>query len=409
MTGPGFDDLGFARPDTDREARLGLPEVVYGPGKTVPEIAGVVTSLLAANSGPVLVTRVDAAVAAAVLAEVPGGEYDTAARLLVWRSATGPPPAAEGDDAAGSGGGRGFLVAVVSAGTSDGPVAAEAAGVAAAIGLTVRRFSDVGVAGVHRLLAVRDELAAADAVVCVAGMEGALPSVLGGLVAAPVIAVPTSVGYGATMRGVTALLAMMSSCAAGVTVVNIDSGFAAAMAAHRIARTAGRPTPAPAGAERTGPTGERVQSMVHIETNVDDVTGEVLGWVVERLLAAGAADAWTTPIVMKKSRPAQTVHVLADPAHVEECEQILLSETGSLGLRRTVVERLALERGSRVVEVSGHPVRVKSGPWGAKPEHDDVVAAATALGLPARTVAMRALESADAVGHGGDEVDLRRR
>ena len=165
--------------------------------------------------------------------------------------------------------------------------------------------------------------------------------------------------------------------------------------------------------------------MVHIETNVDDVTGEVLGYVVERLLAAGAADAWTAPIVMKKSRPAQTVHVLADAAHTEACERILLSETGSLGLRRTVVERVALERGSRVVDVGGRPVRVKYGPWGAKPEHDDVVAAAAALGLPARTVALRALGAGSALvgggggdalaghggdalaGHGGDDVDGR--
>jgi NCAIR mutase (PurE)-related protein len=216
----GFDDLGWARPDTARESRLGLPEVVYGPGKTAAQIAGVVTALLAANEGPVLATRVEPATAAAVLAVVPGGCYAEAARLLVWRAA----PA------------LGFDLAVVSAGTSDGPVAAEAAAVAAAIGLTVTRITDVGVAGLHRLLAERDRLAAADAVVCVAGMEGALPSVVGGLVGCPVVAVPTSVGYGATLDGITPLLAMLSSCAAGVVVVNIDSGFAAAMAAFRMAR-----------------------------------------------------------------------------------------------------------------------------------------------------------------------------
>lgn len=211
----GFDDLGFARPDTDREARLGVPEVVYGPGKTAAQIAAIVERLLAANTGPVLVTRVDEAMAAAV----PGGSYDAAARLLTWRPAEP----------------RGFTVAVVSAGTADGPVVAEAAAVATALGLTVERVTDVGVAGVHRLLAERDRIAAADAVICVAGMEGALPSVVGGLVGRPVIAVPTSVGYGAAFDGVTALLAMLSSCAAGVVVVNIDSGFSAALAAHRIA------------------------------------------------------------------------------------------------------------------------------------------------------------------------------
>lgn len=218
--GPGgFDDLGWARPDTGREARLGTPEVVYAPGKTDREIVGVVRSLLAANSGPVLVSRVESDSARRVLAVLPGGRHDVAGRLLVWRPAD---PV-------------GFRLAVVSAGTSDGPVAAEAAAVAGAVGLTVTRIADVGVAGLHRLLAVRPVLDASDAVVCIAGMEGALPSVVGGLVRCPVVAVPTSVGYGASLEGVTPLLAMLSSCAPGVVVVNIDSGFGAAMAAFRMA------------------------------------------------------------------------------------------------------------------------------------------------------------------------------
>jgi pyridinium-3,5-biscarboxylic acid mononucleotide synthase len=215
----GFEDLGYARPDTGREARLGLPEVVYGPGKTPAQVVGVVRALLVGNEGPVLVTRISAEDAAAVGADVAGGSYDPVARLLVWR----PAPA------------RPFRVVVASAGTSDGPVAAEAAAVARAIGLQVHELRDVGVAGVHRLLAETETLAAADAVICVAGMEGALPSVVGGLVGCPVIAVPTSVGYGAVFEGVTPLLAMLSSCAAGVVVVNIDSGFGAAVAAHRMA------------------------------------------------------------------------------------------------------------------------------------------------------------------------------
>jgi NCAIR mutase (PurE)-related protein len=215
----GFEDLGYARPDIGREARLGLPEVVYGPGKTVEQVVGVVRSLLAGNGGPVLVTRIGAEDAAAVVTDVPGGRYDPVARLLVWRP-TDPRP---------------FRLVVASAGTSDGPVAAEAAAVATAIGLQVHELRDVGVAGIHRLHAETAELTAADAVICVAGMEGALPSVVGGLVGCPVIAVPTSVGYGAVFEGVTPLLAMLSSCAAGMVVVNIDSGFGAALAAHRIA------------------------------------------------------------------------------------------------------------------------------------------------------------------------------
>ncbi|EHI43798.1 hypothetical protein OPAG_02143 [Rhodococcus opacus PD630] len=204
--------------DFDRERRQGLPEVVYGPGKTVAEIARIVRLLLETNSGPVLVTRVSPDVAAEVMAGVEDGVYDHLARLLVWRPARR----------------KSFTLGVVTAGTADGPVAAEAIAVATAIGLAVTDVRDVGVAGLHRLTARIDEIRRFDAVVVVAGMEGALASVLGGLVAAPVICVPTSTGYGAALEGITALMAMMTSCAAGMTVVNIDSGFGAAMAAHRL-------------------------------------------------------------------------------------------------------------------------------------------------------------------------------
>jgi len=231
--------LGFATVDLDRLRRQGLPEVIYAPGKQPGEIAAIAATLLVRSSGPVLVTRLEPRPAEAVLAGVAAGagaadvtdsaqedgagaripgRYDAVARLLCWRPA---PPG-------------GCRVAVVTAGTADGPVAAEAAAVARAIGLEVREFRDVGVAGLHRLLAVADDIAAADVVIVIAGMEGALASAVGGLVGVPVVAVPTSTGYGAALEGVTALLAMMSSCAAGVSVVNIDSGFGAAMAAHRL-------------------------------------------------------------------------------------------------------------------------------------------------------------------------------
>jgi NCAIR mutase (PurE)-related protein len=214
-------DLGFARVDVDREARQGVPEVVYGPGKTTGQITGIVTALLDHNQGPVLVTRIGPEQAAAVREAVPGGRYDAEARLLAWR------PAAAG----------GFALGIVAAGTSDRPVAEEARAVAASLGLATTAWHDVGVAGLDRLLAVEDQLRRQDAVIVVAGMEGALASVVGGLVACPVVAVPTSTGYGASLEGVTALLAMHASCAAGITVVNIDSGFGAAMAAHRLARS----------------------------------------------------------------------------------------------------------------------------------------------------------------------------
>ena len=212
-------DLGFAQLDIDRERRQGLPEVIYGTGKTTTQIELAVRVLLERNTGPVLVTRVDRVTATDVRAAVPGGDYDADARLLVWR-----PAAATTVD-----------LLVVTAGTADRPVAAEAAAVARAVGLQVDTVQDVGVAGLHRLLDRVDRLQAADIVVVVAGMEGALASAVGGLIGVPVIAVPTSTGYGAALEGVTALLAMLSSCAAGLTVVNIDSGFGAAMAAHRLA------------------------------------------------------------------------------------------------------------------------------------------------------------------------------
>ena len=217
------DDLGFAVVDLDRERRQGLPEIVYGPGKTVAEIAEIVTSLLSHCEGPVLVSRLEPEAAADVIARVPRGAdgpgtYDAGARLLAWRAR----PAGD------------VRVTVVSAGTSDGPVAREAAGVARAIGLRVDEHADLGVAGIHRLLERAEEIAGADLVIVVAGMEGALASVVGGLVPVPVIAVPTSTGYGAAFEGVTALLAMLSSCAAGVTVVGIDNGLGAALAAHRL-------------------------------------------------------------------------------------------------------------------------------------------------------------------------------
>jgi NCAIR mutase (PurE)-related protein len=224
MTGPDAVDLGFARVDVDREARQGLPEVIYGSGKTPDQISGIVRTLLRHNDGPVLATRVEPDAAESVVATVPDGSYDSGARLLTWR------PAAS----------TGFGVVVAAAGTADLPVAREAAAVATAVGLGVTTVTDVGVAGLHRLLAEQDRLRSADTVIVVAGMEGALASAVGGLVDCPVVAVPTSTGYGASLEGITALLAMHASCAAGITVVNIDSGFGAAMAAFRLARVAGR-------------------------------------------------------------------------------------------------------------------------------------------------------------------------
>ena len=216
-------DLGYARLDTDRASRTGDPEVVYGSGKTAAQVVEILRTLHDAHpERAVLATRLSEAVIEAVVAEVPGVVVDETARAVT----VGPLPQARG------------TVAVVSAGTSDAPVAAEAALTARVYGAGVKRVNDVGVAGLHRILAAREELVTADCLVVVAGMEGALPSVVGGLTGVPLVAVPTSVGYGASFGGLAALLAMLNSCAPGVTVVNIDNGFGAGVFAARVARNA---------------------------------------------------------------------------------------------------------------------------------------------------------------------------
>ena len=219
-----FEDLGHARVDHHRSLRSGLPEVIYAAGKTQEQTLAIFGSLLA-DGVDVLVTRVDAGVAGALVEAYPGAVHSAMARTVSLRQT----PAAEGS--------RGH-VAVVCAGTSDLPVAEEAAVTAETFGARVTRMYDVGVAGLHRLLAVRSDLVAADVVIVCAGMEGALPSVVGGLVGVPVIAVPTSVGYGGSFGGATALLGMLNSCSPNVTVVNIDNGFGAAYTAVLIARAA---------------------------------------------------------------------------------------------------------------------------------------------------------------------------
>jgi NCAIR mutase (PurE)-related protein len=215
-----FADLAFAKPDLHRALRTGQAEVIFGAGKSAPEIAAI-AARLAEHGQNVLVTRLASEHAEELLRLAPEFEYRPEARIAVRQVAS--------IEITGKG-----TILVVTAGTSDGPVAEEAAWTAALAGNTVERLYDVGVAGIHRLLHRRERLAAARVLIVVAGMEGALPSVVGGLVDKPVIAVPTSIGYGASFGGVAALLAMLNSCAAGLTVVNIDNGFGAGVAASRI-------------------------------------------------------------------------------------------------------------------------------------------------------------------------------
>ncbi len=212
-----FADLGYARIDHHRTLRQGLPEAVYAPGKTSEECAGIVTELLTHGTGPVLHTRASPDQADAALAANPGGRAH--GHTIVWRPVDRRRPE---------------RIVIATAGTADAVVADECTAVLVAYGFEPVRLTDVGVAGLHRILPHVDDLAGADAVVVIAGMEGALASVVGGVTGAPVVAVPTSAGYGASFNGVTALLAMLASCAAGVMVVGIDNGFGAASAVARI-------------------------------------------------------------------------------------------------------------------------------------------------------------------------------
>jgi NCAIR mutase (PurE)-related protein len=232
LDGSGAVDLGFARVDTHRQLRTGDPEVVYGAGKTPEQTVAIIDAILGevGSARPVLVTRAPSATAALILTRWPDAQVEGGTVIV----GTLPPP-------------RG-RVAVVAAGTSDGAVAAEAALTVRCFGAEAVRIDDVGVAGLHRLLAVRQALEDADCLIVLAGMEGALPSVVGGLVGTPLVAVPTSVGYGTGAGGTAALLSMLNSCAPGVVVCNIDNGFGAGVFAARVARrqpprTNSAPTP----------------------------------------------------------------------------------------------------------------------------------------------------------------------
>jgi pyridinium-3,5-biscarboxylic acid mononucleotide synthase len=237
----------FANLDHDRLQRQGFPEVVFADGKTPAQVAAIVAEFVA-RAGRALATRASAEHARAVAALVPGSDYHAASRLLSVGSLEAPP------------GLRRHTVAVVCAGTSDIAVAEECAGTLAWAGIPVRRYFDVGVARLERLLDIEAELRKASVCVVAAGMEGALPTVVGSRIACPVIAVPTSVGYGASFGGVSALLGMLTSCVPGVTVVNIDNGFGAAAAANRMLRLAASVEPvADAGIASDGAGADRAR------------------------------------------------------------------------------------------------------------------------------------------------------
>ena len=221
-----FEDLGFARVDHHRAMRTGLPETVYGQGKTPAQVGAIVAELLANSEGPVLVTRADPSHYEEVLRVAPDALLHQSCGLIVARTSDGAPSG---------------VVLVMTAGTSDLPVADEAALVGEAIGLKIERLNDVGVAGLHRLFASAEALERAEVIIVVAGMEGALTSIVAGLVSVPVVGVPTSVGYGAGAQGIAPLLTMLNACAPGVAVVNIDNGYGAAVFAASVLAGRGEP------------------------------------------------------------------------------------------------------------------------------------------------------------------------
>jgi len=298
------------RADTSREGRTGLPEIVLADGKTPEQAADALDRLVDAGVTPALASRVDPACAAAITARLPDVTYDPRARIAVARNRAEP--------LAGT-------VALVCAGTSDLPVAAEAHATLAAFGVAVDPVHDVGAAGVQRVLAVREQLNAADVVVVVAGMEGALPTVVGGMVEPPLIAVPTSVGYGATFEGITPLLSMLATCAPGATVVNIDGGLAGALAAVRVLRALDRAAtdvpavrPGSAGGHPVRPDGTAREASVRGETAAgSDAPGSVGVRPVrhngtEREASVGSATAARAAMGGDVPRPSRVAHVACD-------------------------------------------------------------------------------------------------
>jgi len=362
-------ELGDLTIDTHRVLRTGLPEVIYGKGKTPAQVLDA-ARILADAGQEVLATRL-ADEALTALREAFGErlEVDIAAGAAWLPSGR----AREVPDAP---------VLVLSAGTSDLPVAREAAFTARAAGLRVETAWDVGVAGIHRLMAHRERLSAAGVVIAVAGMDGALPGVVAGLTPAPVIAVPTSVGYGAGAGGIAPLLTMLNACAPGVTVVNIDNGFGAACAAWKMMNAGSPQRPRVAG----DAVEEEGEDLV-LDCNLDDMPGTTLGDAMARLFEAGALDVWFTPIQMKKNRPAVQLSVLGRAADRDSLLDLVFTHTTTLGVRLRPTRRVVLDRRIDTEETPPAPVRIKRASWqgrevNARPEPDDLADLSRKTGVP---------------------------
>lgn len=383
-----FEELGYAKLDTHREIRSGFPEVVYCSGKPDEYLVSIYRTLFEEN-GEVFGTRADRHQYELVKKVLPQVTYDEVSHILKIEK---PDKMRYG------------RIAVCTAGTADIPVAEEAAQTAEYFGSQVERVYDVGVSGLHRLLARMDVIQQANCVVAVAGMEGALASVIGGLVSKPVIAVPTSVGYGASMKGLSALLTMINSCANGIAVVNIDNGYGAGYIATQInklgtgweessqvtivsnvksmAESIGAvhmpkvSTPSESSV-KTDDAGEPGTFIYRLETNIDDCSGEALGYTMDRLMEAGARDVHFVPVYMKKNRPAYELVVICDEDRIESLQQIIFEETTTIGIRRVQMERTMLKRREDTVMLEIGELKVKrcllpNGEERCYPEFDSV-------------------------------------
>ncbi len=388
-------ELGDITLDTHRALRTGLPEVIYGRGKTPQQITDAARALKEAGQ-EVLATRLTDEGLAALRRVLGEGLVVDEVAGAAWLPSGREREVPEGH------------VLVLCAGTSDLPVAREAAFTARAVGLQVETGWDVGVAGIHRLLAYRERLATAGVVIAVAGMDGALPGVVAGLTRAPVIAVPTSVGYGAGAGGIAPLLTMLNACAPGVTVVNIDNGFGAAWAAWKMLNAGVDPSreraneadPSRERANEADPRRERANEAdprreranetnteLVIECNIDDMPGTTLGDTMTRLFEAGALDVWFTPIQMKKNRPAVQLSVLGRIDDQDRLLDLIFTHTTTLGVRLRPTNRVTLDRRIDTVETPHGPLRIKRATWqgrevNARPEPDDLAALSREAGIP---------------------------
>ncbi len=391
-----YEDLGFAKLDHHRKLRQGFGEVIFCSGKTDSHLIGIYQTLSSRDTN-VLGTRATLHQYELVRQSVPGVQYDPVSRLLKYEPHPEP---------------KTGCIAVCTAGTADIPVAEEAAQTAEFFGSHVERYYDVGVAGIHRLLSKIDAINQANCIIAIAGMEGALASVIAGLADKPVIAVPTSVGYGANLGGISALLTMINSCANGISVVNIDNGYGAAYVATQINRLVSRPSQdaaapavpsmpaepetasvpvlAEASTNSSAAASLSESELWMLETNIDDCSGEAMGYVMEKLFEAGARDVFYSPIFMKKNRPAYLLRVMCMQNQIPEMEGLIFTHTTTIGVRRFPAQRTALPRRIEEVQTPYGPAQVKICLHGkteyAYPEYESVRRICETTGLSYQTV-----------------------